>query len=41
MKLRKLSAVLLAALVVLVILVQIFQSVGGWLVRVSDKRLKH
>ena len=34
------QAVLLAALVVLVILVQVFQSVGDWLARESDKRLK-
>ena len=34
------QAVLLAALVVLVILVQVFQSVGDWLARKSDKRLK-
>ena len=34
------QAVLLAALVVLVILVQVFQSVGTWLARKSDKRLK-
>jgi len=34
------QAVLLAALIVLVILVQIFQSFGTWLARKSDKRLK-
>ena len=34
------QAVLLAALIVLVILVQVFQSVGTWLARKSDKRLK-
>ncbi len=34
------QAVLIAALIVLVILVQIFQSVGTWLARKSDKRLK-
>ena len=37
---RYTQAVLLAALVVLVILVQVFQSVGDWLARKSDKRLK-
>lgn len=35
------QAVLLAALIVLVILVQIFQSVGTWLARKADKRLKN
>ncbi|MCR4707263.1 MAG: ABC transporter permease [Clostridiales bacterium] len=34
-------AVLYAAVVVLVILVQLFQSVGSWLATKSDKRLKH
>ena len=34
-------AVLYAAVVVLVILVQLFQSVGSWLAAKSDKRLKH
>ena len=34
-------AVLYAAVVVLVILVQIFQSFGSWLSRKCDKRLKH
>ena len=34
------QAVLLAALIVLVILVQIFQSFGTWLARKCDKRLK-
>ena len=34
------QAVLLAALVVLVILVQVFQSFGTWLARKADKRLK-
>ncbi|MBR1709293.1 MAG: ABC transporter permease [Clostridia bacterium] len=34
-------AVLCAAVVVLVILVQLFQSVGTWLSLKSDKRLKH
>ena len=31
----------LIAVVVLVILVQLFQSVGSWLAAKSDKRLKH
>ncbi len=34
------QAVLLAALIVLVILVQVFQTVGTWFARKSDKRLK-
>ena len=34
------QAVLIAALIVLVILVQVFQSFGTWLARKSDKRLK-
>lgn len=34
-------AVLYAAVVVLVILVQLFQSFGSWLAMKSDKRLKH
>ena len=34
------QAVLLAALIVLVIIVQIFQSFGTWVARKSDKRLK-
>ena len=35
------QAVLLAALIVLVVLVQVFQSFGTWLARKSDKRLKN
>ena len=34
-------AVLYAAVIVLVILVQVFQGVGSWLAMKSDKRLKH
>ena len=34
-------AVLYAAVIVLVILVQVFQSFGSWLARKCDKRLKH
>ncbi len=34
------QAVLVAGLIVLVIIVQVFQSVGTWLARKSDKRLK-
>ena len=35
------QAVLIAALIVLMVLVQLFQSFGNWLSRKSDKRLKH
>ena len=35
------QAVLIAALIVLMVLVQVFQSFGNWLARRSDKRLKH
>ncbi len=38
---RSNHAVLLSALIVLVILVQVFQSFGTWLARKSDRRLKN